>query len=81
MCTRGTNLDTSGPGLSARIKFIWEPPFIGMNIRMKTRTPIPPIQWEKLRQNRLAWLMASTFVRIDDPVVVKPLTISKRASI
>ena len=78
--TRGTNLDTSGPGLSARIRFIWVPPLAGISIRMNTKTPMPPIQWEKLRQNRLVWDMASTLFRMEDPVVVNPDTISNRAS-
>ena len=78
--TRGTNLETSGPGLSARIRFIWVPPFPGISIKMNTSTPIPPIQWEKLLQNRLVWDRASTLSRMEDPVVVNPDTISNRAS-
>ena len=71
---------TEGPGLSAFIRFIVEPPIIGRIAIMKTNTPIPPIQWEKLRQNRLAFEMLSTSVRILDPVVVKPEIVSNRAS-
>ena len=41
---------------------------------------MPPIQWEKLRQNSIQWLSASTSGRIDAPVVVKPETISNTAS-
>ena len=41
---------------------------------------MPPIQWEKLRQNSVPWLSASTSVRIVEPVVVKPETVSKKAS-
>ena len=42
---------------------------------------MPPTQWEKLRQNSMPWLMASTSVRMVEPVVVKPETISKKASV
>ena len=38
------------------------------------------IQCEKLRQNSVPWLSASTSVRIVEPVVVKPETVSKKAS-
>ena len=46
----------------------------------KTMTPMPPTQWVKLLQKRLAWLSASTSDRILDPVVVKPDTVSNTAS-
>ena len=41
---------------------------------------MPPIQWEKLLQNRTQCGSCSTVSRIDAPVVVKPETISKRQS-
>ena len=44
MRTLGTNFETDGPGLSARIRFICDPFFTGISIRINTRTPIPPIQ-------------------------------------
>ena len=47
----GTNLPTEGPGLSALIRLIFEPPLKGMIAKRKTKTPIPPIQWVKLLQN------------------------------
>ena len=47
----------------------------------KTSTPMPPIQWVKLRQKSRPWLMISTLSRMVAPVVVKPLTVSKNASI
>ena len=47
---------------------------------INTSTPMPPTQWVKLRQNSSPWLMASTSVRTDAPVVVKPDTVSKNAS-
>ena len=48
---------------------------------MNTSTPMPPTQCVKLRQNNRPWPSASTSVRIDAPVVVKPETVSKNASI
>ncbi len=48
---------------------------------ISTRTPIPPIKWVKLRQKSEAWLKSSTLGRIEAPVVVKPLTVSKTASV
>ena len=48
---------------------------------MKTRTPMPPTQWVKSRQNMQPRLMSSTFSRMLAPVVVKPETVSNRASI
>ena len=47
---------------------------------MKTITPIPPIQCEKERQNKIDFERTSTFGTTDAPVVVSPLTISKSAS-
>lgn len=52
-----------------------------MTAIMNTSTPMPPTQCVKLRQNNRPWLSASTSVRIDAPVVVKPETVSKNASI
>ena len=46
-----------------------------------TSTPMPPTQWVKLRQNRPPRLRGSTAVRMEAPVVVKPETVSKKASI
>ena len=47
---------------------------------MKTSTPIPPIQWVKLRHMSMHLGIASTSLRILAPVVVKPDTVSNRAS-
>ena len=41
---------------------------------------MPPIQWVKLRQKSMEWDMASTSFRMEAPVVVKPETVSKKAS-
>ena len=79
--TRGTSLPTDGPGLSARMSCMWEPPVMGSTASRNTSTPMPPIQWVRLRQNRLAKLRASTSGRMLAPVVVKPEMISNRASV
>ena len=47
---------------------------------MKTSTPMPPIQWERLRQSSTPQLSSSTLATTEAPVVVKPETISKKAS-
>ena len=41
---------------------------------------MPPIQWVKLRQNRMPLGRSSTPGRMLAPVVVKPDTVSNRAS-
>ena len=72
-------MPTEGPGLSAFMRFILEPPDIGTTARRKTSTPIPPIQWVRDLQRSEMWDSASTFVRILAPVVVKPDTVSNIA--
>ena len=76
----GTILDTEGPGLSARSRWLAWPPLKFTRASMNTRMPMPPNQWEKLRQNSMHWSRASTSVRMLAPVVVKPETISNTAS-
>ena len=56
------------------------PSLMGRMAMTNTSTPMPPTQWVKLRQNRLPRLSGSTAVRMDAPVVVKPETVSKKAS-
>jgi hypothetical protein len=46
-----------------------------------TIIPIPPIQCVRLLQNKIDFGRISMSVRMDDPVVVKPDTDSKNASI
>ena len=48
---------------------------------VKRIIPIPPMSWIKLRQKRMPWGMASTFTRMEAPVVVNPDTDSKKASV
>ena len=69
----------TGPGISA-LRMFMERSLLPESMVMNTSTPMPPTQWVKLRQNSSPWLMASTSVRMEAPVVVKPLTVSKNAS-
>ena len=53
---------------------------MGSTAMTNTSTPMPPIQWVKLRQNSTPWPRGSTAVKNVAPVVVKPETVSKNAS-
>ena len=77
---RLTSLPTVGPGTSARIRCIPWPSVIGRTAMTNTSTPMPPTQWVKLRQKRHPRVRCSTSVRMVEPVVVKPETVSKMAS-
>ena len=77
----GTSFPTDGPGLSARMRFMVLPPVMGSTARINTITPIPPIQWVKLRQNRLHRDSASTSLKMLAPVVVNPEIVSNSASV
>ena len=46
-----------------------------------TMIPMPPSHWMKLRQKSSPREMDSMSVRMEDPVVVKPDTDSKNASV
>ena len=76
----GTNLLVKGPGTSAFTMCIEFSLDIGSIAIAKTSIPIPPIQWVKLLQNNRPFGSASTSLKIDEPVVVKPETVSKNAS-
>ena len=77
----GTSLPTDGPGLSARIRLICEPPLSGTMASRNTRTPMPPIQCVKLLHKSEQCESPSTFARMLAPVVVKPDIVSNRASV
>ena len=77
----GTSFPTEGPGLSARMRLMFEPPLSGTMARRKTSTPIPPIQCVKLRHRSEQCESTSTSERMLAPVVVKPDIVSKRASV
>ena len=75
-----TSLPTFGPVDSAlKIKMLC-PSEEGRIANTNTNTPIPPIQWVNNLQNNIDWLNASTLLNIEAPVVVKPDTVSKKAS-
>ena len=71
----------TGPGDSARKICIERSLDFGRIAKTKTKIPIPPIQWVKLRHNNIHFGKDSTSFKILDPVVVKPETVSKKASI
>jgi hypothetical protein len=77
----GTSLSASGPGTSARISGMALSSSREVIIITKTSTPIPPIQCVKLLQNAIPFGRISISVKIVDPVVVNPDTVSKNASI
>ena len=77
----GTSFPTDGPGLSARMRLMVLPPVMGSTARINTITPMPPIQWVKLRQNRLHRDSASTSLKMLAPVVVNPEIVSNSASV
>ena len=51
----------------------------GIIRRRNTTTPKPPIKWVEERQKRRLLGRASTLSRMDEPVVVKPETLSNQA--
>ena len=73
-------MSIDGPGDSARIRWIDRAPIFEISASVSTSTPMPPTQWVKLRQNSSPFGSASTSVRIVEPVVVKPDTVSKKQS-
>ena len=77
----GTSFPTDGPGLSAFIRFIFEPDalFIGMMASRNTRTPIPPIQWVKHLHSIMPCDILSTSLSMLAPVVVNPDIVSNSA--
>ena len=77
----GTILLRLGPGLSARTRCEERPVICGSSARVSTSTPMPPIQWVKLRQNITPRGSPSKLPINVAPVVVKPDTASKKASI
>ena len=77
---RGTSLPLTGPGISARARCMLRSSLIGITASMNTSTPMPPIQWEKLRQNSTPRPSVSTSGTTDAPQVVKPDVISNSAS-
>ena len=77
-------MPTVGPGTSARIRCISLPDFasaLGSTAKTKTKTPIPPNQWVRLRQKRIPLSKTSTSAITEAPVVVKPETLSNKASV
>ena len=76
-----TSLPTDGPGTSARMIYIDCALPLGSSASANTSTPIPPIQWVKLRHIIRLMGILSTSGSSVEPVVVKPDTVSNSASI
>ncbi len=76
----GTTLSRPTPGISARMMLEVLPGILLKMATTKTRIPMPPIQLVKLRQKIILWSRPSISSKIVAPVVVKPLTVSKKAS-
>ena len=76
----GTSLEETGPVASAWTRTWVRPPTLGRKARVKISTPMPPIQEENERQNRMPRGRPSTAVKMEQPVVVKPETTSKKLS-
>ncbi len=47
----------------------------------RTMIPMPPSHWVRLRQRRTPFGSPSTALKMLEPVVVKPETLSKKASV
>ena len=77
----GTSFPGAGPGLSATSICTVFAFTDGSIASISASTPIPPTQCVKLLQNSMPLGRLSMSVRIDAPVVEKPETDSKKASI
>lgn len=76
-----TTLFADGPGASVFIISIVFPLDFGTTAIINRSIPMPPIQCVKLRQNKMDLGSEWIYVRMVEPVVVKPETLSKNASI
>ena len=70
----------TAPGISDRNRCRAPTPIWGRMAMKSTMIPMPPSQWVKLRQKSRLFGDPSISVRIDEPVVVKPDMLSKKAS-
>ena len=76
----GVILPKVGPGTSLCIKrddSLFE---FGKIAKVNTKIPIPPTKWDKDLQKIIECGKSSTLIATDAPEVVKPDTISKKAS-
>ena len=78
--TLGTSLDLMGPGLSARIRNTAPSPSLGVSARNSISTPMPPIHWVRDRHSSTLRGRCDTAVNTEEPVVVRPETVSNSAS-
>ena len=77
----GFNLSGVTPGASATKSCIPPIPNSGNMATVNTIIPIPPIHWVKLRHIKIPLPMDSMSFKIEAPVVVKPESVSKNASV
>ena len=75
-----TSFPNVGPGTSAFITWTEPGECFGNIASTSTSTPIPPTKCVKLLQKRFERLITLKSVIMLDPVVVNPLTVSKKAS-
>ena len=75
----GCNLSLLGPGASAVNNCIPPIPNNGNIAIARTMIPIPPIQCVVLRQNKTPLGTTSISAKTDEPVVVYPDIVSKKA--
>ena len=76
---RGLSLSATGPGTSAEKSCMPPIPKMGKMARLRTIIPIPPSHCVMLRQKSIPFGNDSMSFRMDDPVVVKPDMVSKKA--
>ena len=69
-----------GPGDSAFIRLTLPSLSFGSSASISTRMPMPPIHCVSARQSRMPRGRSSGEEKMDAPVVVRPETVSKRAS-
>ena len=78
---RGVNRSGDGPGDSARASCTPPVPNNGKMAIESTMIPIPPIHWVKARHHSTPCPNAAGSGIIEDPVVVIPAAVSKKASV
>ena len=78
---RVVSLPFSGPVVSALIRRKPPTPKTGTRAMARAMTPMPPSQWVWQRQRLTARGSDSTSLTTEAPVVVKPLMLSKTASV
>lgn len=76
----GCSFSWVGPVASAEKSLIPVSPVAGIMDIVNMTIPKPPVQCVNERQKRIPWDKDSTWLIMVEPVVVKPETVSKKAS-